>query len=239
MNDQISPTDSPRPVVDSRARAWEPFAPFEFGWNTLKREPISILVVFVGGLLANLLSLIGALAELAIRSGGGREAVWLGLAVKIAFVIVNIPISIWITLGIWRYLLKVARGVPARFADLFAGGPFWNFLGATLVYSLVVFVGLIFCVVPGIIAALGLHFCTLLVIDRKLGPIEALSESWRLTNGLKWALLLFFLISIPVNLIGILACCIGVFVTSTLTQIALVWIYLRLTAAQTVVPSNA
>jgi uncharacterized membrane protein len=49
-------------------------------------------------------------------------------------------------------------------------------------------------IVPGIIFGLMFMFSTFLVIDRELGPIEALKESNHITHGHKWRLLGFSLV---------------------------------------------
>lgn len=44
-------------------------------------------------------------------------------------------------------------------------------------------IGMMLCLVPGIILALGWSFAVPLVVDRDLAPIDALKESWRITTG--------------------------------------------------------
>ena len=55
---------------------------------------------------------------------------------------------------------------------------------------------------PGIIFALMFMFSTFIVIDRELGPIEAMKESHRITHGHKWKLLGFSLLLVLINLLG-------------------------------------
>jgi len=47
-----------------------------------------------------------------------------------------------------RYGLKLCRGEPSGFGDLFAGGPYLSFLGATLLTALGVLIGTALCIVP-------------------------------------------------------------------------------------------
>jgi len=65
----------------------------------------------------------------------------------------------------------------------------------------------------------------LCVVDRGLGPIEAMQESWRITKGHKWQLFLLFLALLGINLLGFLALFIGIFVTAPMTLVALAHAY--------------
>lgn len=108
--------------------------------------------------------------------------------------------AIWIGVGQMLFFLKVARGEPAGFSDLFAGGPFIaTFLGATILFTLIVSVGMMFCYVPGIIFALMFSQCFYLIVDRQAGVVESLSLSKDITDGNKMTL---FLIQLVVQLVA-------------------------------------
>ena len=68
-------------------------------------------------------------------------------------------------------------------------------------------------------------FFKYLIIDKGLGPIEALKESRRITTGQRWQLLLFVLILALLNILGALALFIGLFVTMPVTMIAMAHVY--------------
>ena len=79
--------------------------------------------------------------------------------------------------------------------------------------------------VPGIIIAMGLAFVPYLVVERGLGPIDAIKESWRITKGHKWQLFLLVLALLGINLLGLLALVVGIFVAIPVTMIAFVHAY--------------
>lgn len=56
-----------------------------------------------------------------------------------------------------------------------------------------VVVGLLFLIVPGIYLGLKYQFFGYLIVDRGMGPFEALKESGRLTEGAKTDLFVFWL----------------------------------------------
>ena len=96
--------------------------------------------------------------------------------------------------------------------------------------ALAIALGFLALIIPGIILSMGLAFVPYLVVDRGLGPIEAMKESWRITKGHKWQLLLLFLALLGINLLGILALIIGIFVTVPITMLAFAHAYRTLNA---------
>ena len=70
-----------------------------------------------------------------------------------------------------------------------------------------------------------LFLSTFLVVDRKVGPWEAISTSFGALKKHFWsAILLTFVLGL-VNMAGALACCIGMLVSIPLTQIAVALVY--------------
>ena len=132
--------------------------------------------------------------------------------------------------GIWSFVLKVCRGEPYEFKDVFAGRPhFVPMLGAVLLHQIAITVGMMACYVPGIILAIGLMFFKLIIVDKKLGAIDALKASWNLTNGHKVDLFVFGLLAVGICMLGELACGIGLLVAGPIVMYAMAHIYLKLT----------
>ena len=144
--------------------------------------------------------------------------------------IVDVVVSSFIMAGIMNFALKVARGAPYAFGDLFGGAPYFvPFLVANFVSTLVVGIGMIFLIVPGVILLLGLSMTLPLVIDRGLGPIDALTESWKLTDGHKTNLFIFGLCAFALAIAGACACGVGLLLVLPILYIAHMYIYLKLT----------
>ena len=116
---------------------------------------------------------------------------------------------VWIT-------LKHCRGQEVTLGDLFRGfDSFGNTFIAGIVFGLLVSLGLIFFVVPGII--LGALFCFVFpfIVDRGMMFPEAMVASRKLGQGRTdlLAKTLFFMLAMIVGISGIVLCVVGLFFT--------------------------
>lgn len=186
-----------------------------FGWATFERRPwffigiIIILMVASGIVNAIITAVFGA-------QGAGS------LFGNVASFLVNTLVS----MGIANVFLKAHENVySVQFADIWHPQPFLKFLGAYFLQSIIILVGFILLVVPGVIAMVMLAFTSYLVMEKGLGPIEAINESIRLTKGERWNLLILLVALIFVNLIGLLALLVGLLVTIPVSVLAIVHAY--------------
>jgi uncharacterized membrane protein len=83
-----------------------------------------------------------------------------------------------------------------------------NVVLAALLASSIIVIGFIFLIIPGIIFACRLAFVPYLVMDKKLDPVKAVEESWRLTKGYGWKILLMAILAFFIGLAGLI--CLGV-----------------------------
>jgi uncharacterized membrane protein len=107
-----------------------------------------------------------------------------------------------------------------------------SYLVGKILYGLIVLVGLVLLIIPGIVVAYMFLYVGYLIIDRGLGPIDALSESRTLTDGYKMDLFLFSLVVAVINVIGVVCLFVGLFVTIPTTLMASAYIYRRLSPAE-------
>jgi len=125
--------------------------------------------------------------------------------------------------------LRFCDNEKGRFADLFSQYPlFPQYIVGSILYGLIVFAGTILLIIPGIIWGIQFCFYDYFIVDKGLGPIEALKRSSAITKGVKWDLFAFFLILSGINLLGALCLLIGLFVTIPTTMVALAFVYRKL-----------
>lgn len=200
-----------------------------FGWETFKQRPWILIGAFVLAMvIAGLPSAFGP--QPTVGPDGQiipPPASTLGAIVAL----VSIAVSVLVGLGLATFSLRAHDNINGvQIADLWNPGPFWRFLGAYILTVIAIALGFLALIIPGIILSMGLAFVSYLVVDRGLGPIESMKESWRITKGHKWQLLLLFLALLGINLLGILALLIGVFVTVPITMLAFAHAYRTLSS---------
>ena len=131
--------------------------------------------------------------------------------------------------GFLSVLLKHYHGGWIQFDDLFDIDKRWiyfAFLG--LLKMLVIGIGLVFFILPGIYLAVRLMFAELLVIDRGLRPFEAMQASYDMTANHFWQLLLLSLVFGLLATLGFAFFLVGVFVAITVIQFATIKVYYQL-----------
>jgi len=118
----------------------------------------------------------------------------------------------WIVeLGVLAVFLKLIDGTPTSVGDIFKN---WDkvfaYVVATVIYGIVIVLGLILLIVPGIFFAIRLQFYSYLIIDKGLNPFEALSESYNLTRGFAFDLLILAIVQFFIAIFGLLFFIIGI-----------------------------
>lgn len=155
----------------------------------------------------------------------GISAIFFAIAVTIVMIIVRI--------GYTKVFLRIYDGEMPKFADLFKEYRyFWNYLGVSLLVGLAVVGGVIFLIIPGVILAVRLSFAPIIVIDTKIGPVEAIKESYNITKGVFWKMLLFWISIGLLNLAGFVALVVGLLVSIPVSTLATIYVYRELTKAK-------
>ncbi len=145
--------------------------------------------------MLGLVALAGFLAFIPDIAGFG-----IGLNNKfVAFVFVltfaGFFIKTIMTLGLINVQLRIYDGLEVNSDHLWApAGKFWAFLAATVVFVILVVMGTLFFVIPGIIVALLFAFYPYFLVEHRCGPIQALKASAAITSGAMWELFLLFLV---------------------------------------------
>jgi hypothetical protein len=123
--------------------------------------------------------------------------------------------------------LKASRGDAVEIGDLFSAFKnYWNAVGASLLVSIIVGVGFILLIVPGIFFACKLAFVPYLVVDKKMGVMKTIGESWRMaSHGRAWKVFLTGLMSIPILIAGLICLGVGVIISFMWIMAALASLY--------------
>jgi uncharacterized membrane protein len=128
--------------------------------------------------------------------------------------------------GFHIYCMKRLMGRPADFADLFKGFNFFvPTLVASLVISLFVFAGSLLCIIPGLVVAAMYKFTYLFIVDKRMDFWPAMQASHAVVKSDYFGFTMFLLLMVLVNLLGVLCCIVGIFVSMPVTVAAITIAY--------------
>lgn len=158
-----------------------------------------------------------------------------GIIGSIGFGVGSIVLSGALTFGFYRTMVQIYRGQTPQFETYFDG--FRNFLPtliAFLLTAVIVIVGMILFIIPGVLAAISLSQTFYVLQDRpELGAEGAIRESARLvwTNGKMWKVFFMGFLCMFVLILGILAFGVGVFFAAPLISVMGAGLYDELLAS--------
>jgi uncharacterized membrane protein len=225
-----------------------------FGWETFKKRPWLFVGAFVLIVIAQIV--VEGVSRAIDAPFGGPESDYAFLGS-----LVSLALSTLISMGVTAFGLT-AHDNPetVELAALWHPHPFWKFLGLSIGFALIAVAGVLgFFLVVWVLGPLFGHkfavavvaliyvvlcvilllmfvFASLFVIDRELGPIAALKESYRITLGHKWPLLGLMVVLGLINLLGLLALVVGLLVSAPVTLLAYTHAYRVLSGTAGVPP---
>ena len=199
-----------------------------YGWQVMKAN----FWFFVGlGFLIVLLSIVPDILRQILIYAGVAPAILIPLFVLL--MIADYAISFIVGIGIVKIALSFCDGHKPSIGTLFdIGDCFWRFVGGAALYGLIVLGGTLLLIVPGIIWSIQFSQFKYFVIDKGLGPVDALKASSRTTMGVKWKLLGFGFVCAGIQILGLLCLLVGALATYPIIIVAGALVYRQL-AAQT------
>lgn len=129
-------------------------------------------------------------------------------------------------LGYYKMVHCAVAGHRVEFRDLFYGfSRFWPAFLAYFVIALFTAIGMLFCIIPGMLVTLVYLPVYLIILDGEDDFWKAMESSRKMvmdnfSQWLKLGVVLFLL-----NLAGMLLCCVGILVTAPMTYIVIALAY--------------
>lgn len=190
----------------------------QYGWNIMKDNIwFFVGMLIVAWALAGVPHIIANILQ--------RESIGLSFFFRIIGWVADIIVSI----GLITIALKFLDKQEPKFEDLFSFKPyFWKYLGASILTGLIVWIGFLLLIVPGIYWALKFQFFGYFVVGQGRDPVEAMRMSSRITHTVKWKLFGFGLVLALINVVGAICLFIGLFVTVPVTLLAYSSVYRKL-----------
>lgn len=191
------------------------------GWAKAKEHiGTYILATFVGGIAV----IIPAVIIMIIGGAIEQEEIFALLAF-----LSYIAMGSVIGAGFVRLFLNAVDGKEVSIKVLFSETKrALPYLLVTVLYGLIVMLGLVLFIIPGIIWSLKYILAPMLVVDQGMKPMEALRASAQMTDGIKWDIYGFQQVLGTILMLGYLVFFIGILVSIPVAMIAYMGLYRHL-----------
>jgi uncharacterized membrane protein len=157
-----------------------------------------------------------------VKVGG----IYIGLVSVMLFVF--FVLQIITSLGIINIALLSVDNKETRFSSLFNVMPvFLNYIAGSILYVIIIWVGLILFIIPGIIWQIKFGLFPYYILEGA-GPIEALKKSGQVTYGSKWRIFALILVLILINIVGAILFFVGLVITIPLSILTMASVYRKL-----------
>ena len=186
-----------------------------FGWDTMKNNAgFFIGLLIVAFLIENL---PGMLSEFVVHDFP---------VIAVLLSLTGAVLGLMVQMGLIKVSLKFCDGIKGQLDDLLS---YFNLLfkfgAASLLYGLITLGGTLLFIIPGIIWGVKFSLFPYFIVDKEVGPVEAIKASGEATNGAKWDLFLMWMLLGLINVAGALALMVGLFATIPTTMIAYAYVY--------------
>ncbi|MEX0895787.1 MAG: DUF975 family protein [Patescibacteria group bacterium] len=190
------------------SKGWEVFKKY---WPTLLGYTVLIIVAHL------LMSGIGAMID--------QESAGLSLL----FQLISGIVSLLVGMAYIYVLILAAEGKTITLETVFSRSHrIVSYLLGNILLTIVLMVGFILLIVPGIYFSIKYTFVPYLLIHKNIGVFESFSMSAKMTKGRKWQLFLYTLGFVGINIIGLLVLGVGLLITVPVSSLAFVVLYLSL-----------
>lgn len=190
------------------------------GWEKTKQNVGSFFLILLASWVVS--GIISALSE--------RHDERSALASLLA--LVGWIVGVFIQLGLTRVTLKVLDGGKPATSDFsFNADQFGRFLLGTILAGVIIAVGFVLFIIPGIILCLRLQFMPYLIVEKNMNPIDAMKRSWAISRNQTWNLFVFAIVCVLVGLLGLIAFVVGLIWAIPTVMIAGAFVYRKLESA--------
>ena len=144
--------------------------------------------------------------------------------------LVQLIIGSLFTLGFIRNMFQTMDGEEPQFSAYGQEArKFLHYLVANILYSIIVCIGIVLLIIPGIYLAIRLQFFQQYIVsEERCSAIDALKKSWELTQGQAMPLFLLALVQIGLTLLGLILLVVGLFVAIPLIVMMQCYVFRKL-----------
>ncbi len=157
----------------------------------------------------------------------------------IVLTIAQIMLGIIIQIGVYRILLNLSVGKKVDYGQLIGNSQYFiRFFLAGLLYALIVAVGYILLIVPGIVWSIKYGQWPYLMLEKNMGVMDSLRKSGEITYGAKMDIFILALALFGIMFVSIIPLGLGLIITIPLSALVPVLVYRELTREQVTTTSG-
>lgn len=195
----------------------------DFGFKTAKENIIFFIGLFVIWAVITILT-----SSIQSTLTAGRQPL-----ISFLFTLITWIINSVVSMGLVNITLKFVDNKKPDFKDIYYVTKLFNYILASVIRSLIVLVGFVLLIIPGIIFSIKLQFVGYFIVDKKMDAVDSIKASWEITKGVKWNLFLLGILLGLINVLGFLCLLIGLVITVPLSMVAEAYVYRKLLSQST------
>lgn len=217
---------------------WSVGNALSYGWDKFTKNlgPILLLslIVLVGLIAISVVSSLvqSSVSDTGINSDGtidSGSSFFGGLLINGLVSAVTWIVEIVLGALVVRAALDLTDGRGLDIGSIFSRIPFGPVLLLGLLNAIIVGIGIVLCVIPGLIAMFLLSYSTYFLLDRNVGAVDAMKASFNLVKNNVGAALGWAIVAFLVAFIGFCLCGVGFLATFPIAMIGTAYTYKKLT----------
>lgn len=161
--------------------------------------------------------------------GGGGGFFGIAMILSFLFGALSLVVNLVIQSGIIKASLALTRGQKVDIGSAFSGINWAQVILAALVIGVLTFIGLILCILPGLVVIFFTSYTLYFVIDRGQDAVTAIKSSVALVKDNFGVLILFFLASLAAYVVGAILCGVGLLAAIPIVVLAQAYTFRTLT----------
>ncbi len=192
---------------------------YSIGWKVIWKYFVELLVI---GIVYMVLS-----GPISVLQWQVDKIAWFLVPMVMFGIAYGVFVAGPISYGANWVFLKAVRGERIEIRDMFVvfQKNYWNAVIANIVVGVIVGLGIVMLIVPGIIFACRLAFVPFLVVDREMDVMDALRVSWDMTRGYGWQIFFMGFMAFFVVIGGLICLGVGVIISVMWISAAFAAIY--------------
>ena len=174
-----------------------------YGWKKFSENVGPFLILMLVVFLVTLV--LGIIRTAVTPSDDGFGVLLVSLAISIIVYV----ISMIVQAGVYRAGLGVTKGVAPSVNQLTETENIGTYILTSILVGIGLFIGLVLCIIPGIIWLILTAYAPIIALDKGSDPIEAIKESYNHVKNNFGQVFVILLVSYIVYVIGICLCGVG------------------------------